>query len=157
MGKIVYHATLSDEPPHEYGFPFHAGTIKSADHRLDSEIADGVDWDPENTGTKRIGVGSIHEYEISDNAPTSRRTWEDPVDGLKTPVPEHKENRIYPYSNAYEDRGNISYVIPSSFVGNHVKHLSRQQFLINADRTQEAIIMNATSTMVGGKPPFKAK
>lgn len=31
--KIVYHGTLSEEAPHEHGYPFHAGTLRAADGR----------------------------------------------------------------------------------------------------------------------------
>jgi hypothetical protein len=122
--KIVYHGTLSDEPPHTYGEPFHAGTLRAASERLDDEISHGVDWDEVGTATAKI-----HKYEISDTAPISRKMWDDPMfyseeGGL--PVPEHKQNRIYPYVNSREDVNNPSYVIPSQFVGNHVKHLGVQ-------------------------------
>jgi hypothetical protein len=148
MPKIVYHGTVSGEAPHTWGSPFHAGTYEAANDRLDDEIEHGVDWDPEE-----IGIGQIHEYEISDKAPMSKRTWEDPMfyENENRAVPEHKENRIYPYENAREDKGSTSYVIPSSFVGNHVKHLSTQQFFINAKIQDEKDIMKAISVMSGGR------
>ena len=155
MGKIVYHGTVESEAPHTYGYPFHAGTLRAANDRLDDEIQHGVDWDPEGTGKAQIGIGRIHSYEVSDNAPTSKRTWEDPMfyENENRAVPEHKQNRIYPYTNEREDRDSTSYVIPSTFVGTHVKHLSTQQFLINADKDNHNSFMGAISTMVGG--PFK--
>lgn len=124
MGKIVYHGTLSDEAPHEHGFPFHAGTLRAANDRIDDEVSHGIYWDSVDRG---VGI-SIHAYEIDDNAPISRKVWEDPMffENEEKAVPEHKENRIYRYKNAREDRGAISYVIPSSFVGKHVKHLGVQ-------------------------------
>lgn len=151
--KIVYHGTIEGKAPHEHGYPFHAGTQRAASERLDDEISHGMDWDPENTGKPSIGVGQVHAYEISDKAPTSRRTWQDPMfaEDETQAVPEHKQNRIYPYKNEREDRGSTSFVIPSSFVGGHVKHLNTTQFLINADRNEEATLMNAASTMVGGR------
>jgi hypothetical protein len=123
MGKIVYHGTLSNEAPHEHGFPFHAGTLRAANDRIDDEISHGTDWD----SVDRVGI-SLHAYEINDDAPMSRRVWDDPMfaENEENAVPEHKENRIYRYKNAIEDRGAISYVIPSSFVGKHVKHLGVQ-------------------------------
>ena len=151
--KIVYHATLSDDPPHVYGEPFHAGTYRSAHDRLDDEITYGVDWQPENEKYPNLGVGTIHEYEVSDKAPTSRRTWEDPMyfDDESKAVPEHKQNRIYPYKNEREDKGATSYVIPSNFVGNHVKHLNKEQFLINDIHDRGDTVYNTMSTMVGGR------
>jgi hypothetical protein len=165
MPKIVYHGTLSNAAPHEHGYPFHAGTYKAANDRLDDEIEHGVDWDPEGTGKAQVGIGQIHSYEVSDDAPTSKRVWGDPDvgfqratwerdgdDGPPTPeVPEHKQNRIYPYKNDREDKGSTSYVVPSSFVGNHVKHLNTQQFLINADANSEKSFMGSISAMVGGR------
>jgi hypothetical protein len=155
MGKIVYHGTVEGKAPHEHGYPFHAGTFRAANDRLDDEISHGVDWDPEGTGKSQVGIGQIHSYEISDSAPTSKRLWEDPMfyENENRAVPEHKQNRIYPYKNEREDRDSTSYVIPSGFVGNHVKHLNTQQFLINADADSEKSFMSAISTMVGG--PFK--
>lgn len=155
MGKIVYHSTLSEKAPHEYGYPFHAGTNKAANDRLDDEIEHGMDWDPEGTGKAQVGIGQIHAYEISDDAPTSRRVWEDPMfsENESKAVPEGSQTRIYPYKNEREDKGSTSYVIPAAFVGNHVKHLNTQQFLINADADSEKSFMGAISTMVGG--PFK--
>ena len=155
MSKIVYHGTVSSGAPHVWGSPFHAGTLRAANERLDDEIEHGVAWDAENKGILAIGIGQIHAYEISDDAPTSRKVWEDPMfsEDESKAVPEHKENRIYPYKNEREDKGLTSYVIPSSFVGTHVKHLNTTQFLINADKEQESSIMGAISTMAGG--PFK--
>jgi len=122
--KIVYHGTLSDQPPHVYGQPFHAGTWQAAGERLDDEISHGVDWSDTN-----LGISRIHAYEVSEKTPMSRRDWDDPMfyeeeGGL--PVPEHKQNRIYAYNNSREDRNNLSYVIPSNFVGGHVKYLGVQ-------------------------------
>jgi len=147
--KIVYHGTLSEEAPHEHGYPFHAGTLRAADDRLEDEISHGVDWSEVGRG-----VSSIHAYEISDGAPTSRRTWQDPMFGEDENqlVPEHKENRIYPYKNDREDRGSTSYVIPSHFVGKHVKHLGVQfQQLVNPYDGRDTDVFNAMSTMLGGK------
>ena len=147
--KIVYHGTLSEEAPHEHGYPFHAGTSRAANERLDDEIQNGVDW-----GEATRGVASIHAYEVSDTAPTSRRVWQDPMFGEDENkfVPEHKENRIYPYKNDREDRGSTSYVIPSNFVGKHVKHLGVQfQQLVNPYDGRDEAVYNAMSTMSGGK------
>ena len=155
MGKIVYHGTFSDEPPHTYGEPFHTGTMAAAYDRIDTEIQDN------GAGLKSEPTFRIHKYEISDNAPTSRATWNDPANDYgygPNVVPEFNQKRIYPYSNAYEDKGSTSYVIPSNFVGNHVKHLGIQfqHFSSGGDYGHEAAV-NAMSIMVGGKPPFKAK
>ena len=123
--KVVYHGTLSDQPPHGYGQPFHAGTMRAAEDRLDDEISHGVDWDE-----VPMGIATIHKYEVSDKAPTSRRMWADPTfyddEPDSIPVPEHSPKRIYSYVNSREDINNPSYVIPSKFVGNHVKHLGVQ-------------------------------
>lgn len=124
MGKIVYHGTFSDQPPHEYAQEtFHAGTMEATEQRLEDEMSHGMD-------VPEMPVWSVHKYEISENAPVSRRTWSDPMafprEGAPAAVPEHKENRIYPYTNIREDRGSTSYVIPSNFVGGHVKHLGVQ-------------------------------
>ena len=154
MKKVVYHGTLERQAPHEHGYPFHAGTLKAANDRLDDEMESGVDWDPEGTGTPQIGVGQVHAYEISDNAPTSRRVWEDPKFETNKSVPEHSQTRVYPYKNAVEDKGSTSYVIPAAFVGNHVKHLNTTQFLINADKQQHDGIMSGMASMLG-KPSTK--
>lgn len=158
--KIVYHGTLSEEAPHEHGYPFHAGTLRAADDRLGDEMSNGVDWSEANRG-----IASIHAYEVSDTAPTSRRVWGDPDNGFDRAyheregedapvpeVPEHKTNRIYPYTNAREDRGSTSYVIPSNFVGKHVKHLGVQfQQIVNPYDGRAEAVYNAMSTMSGGK------
>ena len=159
MGKIVYHGTFEEHAPHEYGGTFHAGTLRATDDRSYDQIMGGEVEEP--------AIRQVHAYEISDDAPVSRRTWGDPdvgflraswerdgEDGPPTPeVPEHKENRIYPYKNAREDRGSTSYVIPSGFVGNHVKHLGVQFQGFHGNDEQHDTMMNAISTMVGG--PFK--
>jgi hypothetical protein len=155
MGKIVYHGTFSDEPPHVYGEPFHTGTMSAAYDRIDDEM------DNNGAGGQYEPTYKIHKYEISDNAPTSRKTWDDPGDFFNhgpNPVPEFNQKRIYPYKNEYEDKASTSYVIPSKFVGNHVKHLGIQfqHFSQGGDYGHETAV-NAISTMVGGKPPFKAK
>lgn len=124
MGKkIVYHGTVENEPPHVHGFPFHAGSKRAAQERIDDEISHGMSVDEPTRVT-----ASYHAYEIDDESPMSKRTWQDPMfyQDERKAVPEHKENRIYPYTNEREDRGSTSYVIPSSFVGKHVKHLGVQ-------------------------------
>lgn len=150
--KIVYHGTLSEEAPHEHGYPFHAGTLASADERLADEIQNG-------DGPYQTGVASIHAYEVDDATPTSRHVWGDPLfrktgrdyDAHRA-VPEHKENRIYPYKNAHEDSGSTSYVIPSNFVGKHVKHLGVQfQRIVNPYDGRAEAVYNAMSTMSGGR------
>ena len=150
MGKIVYHATHSDEAPHAYGEPFHAGTLNAAYDRLEDEQTNGMMEAP---------TSRIHKYEIADSAPTSRRTWFDPMGGWEEDydgepiVPEHNQKRIYPYKNEREDRGSTSYVIPSDFVGNHVKHLVIQfQHFTNFGDYGHETAVDAMSTMVGGKP-----
>jgi hypothetical protein len=141
MGKIVYHGTFSDEAPHEYTETFHAGSARAAHERLDEAEEQG-------------GIATVHGYEISDDAPMSRMVWADPYDYPDTGpnvVPEFNQKRIYPYKNSVEDKGSTSYVIPSIFVGNQVKHLGPQ---FQAPRGEGGkTIMNAVSTMVGG--PFK--
>ena len=162
MGKIVYHGTLSEKAPHEHGYPFHAGTYEAAHQRLENEISDGVDW-----GEAGVGLSQIHAYEIDENAPTSSKTWQDPMFPDKEgwysdpndpkiasrEVPEHSQSRIYPYVNSIEDKGSTSYVIPSRFVyeGQHVKHLGVQFQDIVAPSENQKAIYKAMSTMVGGK------
>lgn len=123
MKRIVYHGTAESDPPHTHGMPFHAGTLRSAQDRIDDELSHGIDRD-------EIPVvnTTIHAYEVAENAPMSKRVWEDPMfyQNERRAVPEHKENRIYPYINAREDRGSVSYVVPSSFVGRHVTYLGPQ-------------------------------
>lgn len=152
MGKIVYHGTHSDEAPHAYGEPFHAGTLTAAYDRLADEQTNGMMEEP---------TSRIHKYEIADSAPTSRGTWADPLDDYRdgpTVVPEYSQKRIYPYKNTREDRGSTSYVIPSDFVGTHVKHLGIQfQHFTNFGDYGHETAVNAMSTMVGGKKVFKAK
>jgi hypothetical protein len=156
MGKIVYHATHSDEAPHAYGEPFHAGTLNAAYDRLEDEQTNGMVEAP---------TSRIHKYEIADSAPTSRGTWADPMGGWdedhddrQTVVPEYSQKRIYPYKNAREDRGSTSHVIPSDFVGTHVKHLGIQfQHFTNFGDYGHETAVNAMSTMVGGKKVFKDK
>ena len=160
MGKIVYHGTFGEHAPHEYGGTFHAGTLRATDDRSADQIMGGEIEAP--------AIRQVHGYEISDDAPMSRRTWGDPdvgftraswerdgEDGPPAPeVPEHKDNRIYPYKNDREDRGSTSYVIPSGFVGKHVKHLGVQFQGLHTDSDEDYdTMMNAVSTMVGG--PFK--
>jgi hypothetical protein len=136
--KIVYHGTFESKPPHEYDQEtFHAGTRKAADDRLD---------EAEEAG----GIATMHAYEISDTAPTSRvKDWEDPYNRGGKIVPEHKTNRIYPYTNAVEDAGSTSYVIPSHFVGKHVKHLGPQFQELRGEDGQA--IANAMTVMSGGR------
>jgi hypothetical protein len=150
--RIVYHGTIEGKAPHEHGYPFHAGTYRAANDRLDDEMQH-TDWNWEGNGVPSLSVGQIHAYEISDKAPTSRRTWEDPMfyNNESRAVPENSQTRIYPYKNEREDRGSTSFVVPSAFVGNHVKHLNTQQFLINAIDDRGDTVYNAMSTMVGGR------
>jgi hypothetical protein len=84
----------------------------------------------------------------------SRATWEDPdawayADLGGTRVPEHKTNRIYPYTNRREDRGSTSYVVPSGFVGNHVKSLGLQFQGFVGTNDQFDNMTNAMGSMVG--------
>jgi hypothetical protein len=156
MGKIVYHGTFSEHPPHEYGETFHAGTKAATEDRIADEIMGGEVEGPAVTRT--------YGYEIPDTAPMSRRTWSDPdissynmfgkgpedEDGIP-PVPEYKTNRIYPYTNVREDRGSTSYVIPSGFVGRQVKNLGLQfQGFVGTDEQFDAMT-GAMRTMLGGK------
>lgn len=155
--KIVYHGTFGGQAPHEYGGTFHAGTMRATDDRAADQLMAGEVEEP--------AIRQVHAYEISDSAPMSRRTWGDPdvgftratwerdgEDGPPTPeVPEHKENRIYPYKNDGEDRGSTSYVIPSKFVGKHVKHLGVQFQGLHGNDEQYNAVMNAITTMSGGK------
>jgi hypothetical protein len=157
MPKVVYHGTFSESAPHEYGVTFHAGTMNATHDRSYDQIMAGEVSEP--------AIRQVHSYEISDTAPMSKRIWSDPDigftrvenrnEGLDEPVPEvpeHKENRIYPYRNIREDRGSTSYVIPSSFVGNHVKHLGVQfQDLHTESDKDYNNFMGALSVMSGGR------
>jgi hypothetical protein len=154
MGKIVYHGTFSEGAPHEYDQTFHAGSMAATDDRSADQMMGGEVEAP--------AIRQVHAYEISDTAPMSRRTWADPdagfarvvkpeAGGAVPEVPEHKENRIYPYTNIREDRGSTSYVIPSAFVGTHVKHLGVQFQGLHADDDDYDATMKAISTMLGGK------
>lgn len=142
MGKIVYHGTFSDQPPHSYDQDtFHAGSEKSAYDRL---------TEAEEVG----GIATVHAYEVSNDAPMSKEKWADPLEWRTSDYPEVPENdisKIHSYNNAVEDKGSTSYVIPRTFVGKHVKHLG-PQFKEPRGEGGKAI-MNAISTMVGG--PFK--
>ena len=147
MPKIVYHGTFSEDAPHEYGEPFHAGTMRSTEDRAADQMMGGEVEPP--------SIRRVHAYEISDEAPMSKRTWADPDDYPDTGpnvVPEFNEKRIYPYKNAREDRGSTSYVIPSSFVGSKVKHLGVQfqGLYTESDKDYDAV-MGGISSMVGGK------
>lgn len=148
MGKIVYHGTLSDEPPHSYGMPFHVGTERAAWDRLDDEVSHGVDLD-----SAAIIRGTIHKYELSDTAPTSKVLRQDPMfyDDEGMAVPETRTDKIYPYENKREDVGSTSFVVPHTFVGTHVKHLGTQfegVLAVNPD------VSKAVSAMSGGKTSF---
>lgn len=136
MGRIVYHGTTGDPfySPHAWGDTFHAGSLQSArdrvrhwvDHYSFNEKPDEEDFDVSDEHPGKVRA-SYHAYEIADDAPMSRRVWADPTEGPEgEAVPEHKKNRIYPYTNTVEDVGSTSYVIPRNFVGKHVKHLGVQ-------------------------------
>jgi hypothetical protein len=72
--------------------------------------------------------------------------------GKGNPVPEFNEKRIYPYKNVREDRGSTSYVIPSGFVGKHVKHLGVQFQGLHVDSYEDYdAVMGGISSMLGGK------
>lgn len=148
MPKIVYHGTFSEHPPHEYDEPFHAGTMRAADDRAEDQLMGGEVEEP--------AIRQVHAYEISDDAPMSKRIWDDPMTGMhgpngSKPVPEFNEKRIYPYKNDREHRGSTSYVIPSWFVGKHVKHLGVQFQGLHGNDEQYDSVMNAITSMVGGK------
>lgn len=145
MSKIVYHGTFSDQPPHMYGETFHAGTLLSTDDRAADQIDAGEVEVP--------AIRQVHKYQITDRAPMSKVLREDPM-FFKDPgmaVPEDRTDKIYPYVNAREDRGSASYVIPSSFVGDRVKYMGLQFQGLHAEDEDYDTIMNAISTMSGGK------
>lgn len=149
MGKIVYHGTFSEHPPHMYDETFHAGTMRATDDRSADQIGAGEVEEP--------AIRQVHAYEISDTAPISKRVWSDPdiemsihkSEDAPPTVPEHKENRIYPYTNVREDKGSTSYVIPSGFVGKHVKHLGVQFQGLHASDEDYDSVMNAIRSMSG--------
>jgi hypothetical protein len=140
MAKIVYHGTFSDQAPHSYDQDtFHAGSQKSAHDRLEEAQEVG-------------GIATVHAYEISDNAPMSKKKWADPLEWRNSDYPEVPEDdttKIYPYDNAVEDKGSTSYVIPRRFVGRHVTHLG-PQFQEPRGEGGKAI-MSAISVMSGGR------
>jgi hypothetical protein len=131
MGKIVYHGTWSEHPPHTYEKPFHAGTQQSAEDRLFS--GEGI---PEGGGAFQ----AIHSYEIDDsdidpvvyadphfgdtyNAVWDKKKFGDP---FTKRIPEDSD-AIYQYVNDHEDRGTRSFVIPPHLVNSgRVKHLGAQ-------------------------------
>lgn len=146
MPKVVYHGTFSGHAPHEYGENFHVGTIRATEDRAADQMMGGEVEAP--------AIRQLHAYEISDDAPMSRMVWADPDDYPDTGpnvVPEYNEKRIYPYKNSREDRGSISYVIPHGFVGKHVKHLGVQFQGFYGDDEQHNALMNAITSMSGGK------
>lgn len=153
MPKVVYHGTFEGEPPHTWGEPFHAGTMRATEDRSYDQVMAGEVEAP--------AIRQVHAYEISDDAPMSKRVWGDPDVGWSikrkedgpspTPVPEDNEKRIYPYKNEREDYGSTSYVIPSGFVGKHVKHLGVQFQGFLGDDEQHDAVMNAITSMTGGK------
>lgn len=120
--KIVYHGTYSEKPPHLYDQPtFHAGDEKTALSRL----ANVSDWSGTSRGRIPAGSeGTVHAYEVSETAPMSRRVWNDPMDD--NPAPEENTKRIYRYKNIGERGKDVSMVIPTKFVGEHVKYLGTQ-------------------------------
>lgn len=151
MGKIVYHGTFSEYPPHEYGHEtFHAGTMRATDDRAADQLMGGEVGEP--------AIRQVHAYEISDDAPVSKRVWDDPMKGLfrssekAHPAPLYNEKRIYPYTNIREDRGSTSYVIPSGFVGKHVEYMGVQFQGLHASNEDYDTIMHAIAAMGGGKP-----
>lgn len=150
--KTVYHGTFSDAPPEDWlQETFHAGTVCAAHERAYDQTMGGEVDAP--------AIHRIYGYKILGSAPMSRKTWSDPDIGLAThiyegappEVPEHKTNRIYPYQNAREDYGSTSYVIPSEFVGRHVKNLGVQFQSFYGKPGQEEALMKAITTMSGGK------
>jgi hypothetical protein len=158
MGKIVYHGTYSAEPPHKYEGTFHVGTLQAAHDRLADEEETAVYGE-----TRPAAIARVHKYEISDEAPTSRRTWDDPLTGTGAwemddeapkyyPVPESgSRKRIYPYENIREDKGSISYIVPSAFVGESVKYLGQQFQSVVGEPQEVHALYNAMRIMLGGK------
>lgn len=150
MGKIVYHGTWSPRPPHEYGGTFHAGTEQSAKDRLFS--GEGI---PEGEGHRQ----AIHSYEILSDTPVGKTLYSDPDAGdtyeniwgnkPKKVLP-NQPSAISQYLNDHEDRGSISYVIPSHMVEQGmVKHLGAQWDIDPSDERNSPIV-NAYRSMTGG-------
>lgn len=123
--KIVYHGTYSEKPPHLYKQPtFHVGTAGAAVSRLNN-VSEG--WGTARGGVPAYSTGTIHAYEVAEDAPTSRKVWGDPVEN--DAAPENNTKRIYRYTNTVErwdDDVSESMVIPTKFVGKHVKYLGAQ-------------------------------
>lgn len=139
MGKIVYHGTLSGKAPHEVDQPyFHAGTKESALDRLLHKSETTTE-----TGEYSPGSGQVHAYEVEDTAPTSNRVFGDPMD--RNPVPEGNIKKIHRYVNALENEGSTSMVIPTKFVGSHVRHLG-VQFSDNLDNVLTKASQHVTAS-----------
>lgn len=150
MSRIVYHGTWSSRPPHEYGSSFHAGTKQAARDRLFS--GENI---PEGEGHRQ----AIHAYEIYSDSQISSRMYSDPDAGdtyediwgdrPRRFLPK-RSNKIVQYLNDHEDRGSISYIIPSEMVkSGMIKHLGAQ-WDIDPEDERNAPIVNAYRSMTGG-------
>lgn len=133
MRRIVYHGTLTGKAPHMvYGNQmFHAGTKEAAlDRILHTIESEEFKQEDPKTDVYVPGSAQIHAYEIQESAPISKRVFGDPTDD--NPVPEGNIRKIHRYKNEVEDYGSTSLVIPTKFVGGHVRHLG-PQFSNNLD------------------------
>ena len=111
---------------------FHAGTYQAAADRYEQKAIMGngyyhkyrianhpsvmhpvVHGDPEYdnpaVGESKFSRNSAH----NDRYPTQQQLWE------TTPVPETSDKQIMPYTNAVEDAGSTSYVIPHRLVSHN--------------------------------------
>ena len=135
--KVVYHGTWSEQAPHTYGPPVHAGTARSAEDRLFSD--EGI---PEDGGHFQ----AVHAYAINEDD-IDTTMYKDPHSraGGDTPhLPDDPEN-IKQYVNAHEDAGNVSYLVPQS----KLRHLG-VQFDIDPDDIRNDAVVQAYRTMSGG-------
>lgn len=138
---VVHHATWSENAPHEIGPSFHAGTEKSAFDRLPEALKTAEDYEDYSPG--ETITASIHSYEVPRSlinpvphkdpdfwesfnlrhSTTSRKRLNRAPEHLST----DNQKQTIKYTNRYEDKGTLSYVIPSQLVANgRIKHLGSQ-------------------------------
>jgi hypothetical protein len=111
---------------------FHAGTFQAAADRGDQKAIMGRGYyhkyrianhpsvmHPVTYGDPEYNDSEVGESKFSRNAahndryPTQQQLWE------TTPVPEKNDKQVMPYTNAVEDAGSTSYVIPHDLVAHN--------------------------------------
>lgn len=134
LNKILFHASLSQTPPHEgeswiHGERFHVGTLHSAVDRINySNFTD----DSMRDFTEEEEVPEIkaymHVYDVE--VPTNLQVYQDPhgsgydeyVQDDWDPdkaIDEKKIKDIGAYENMHEDPGSISYVVHKNMLRNN--------------------------------------